>query len=152
MRFHRIVGNACDLADLVDGIAVDELQCDTGAFVRLQEGQRCVDIHLQIGISIRRSLSERRYRSIDIFRLLSCPYIVVEDVIGNTHQPGGEAGEATELRNVQIGIDESLLSQIVAQLLIAQCLVQEEPTNRRLVFPDKLVKGPLVVENRHLRH
>ena len=53
---------------------------------------------------------------------------------------------------VHIGLDEGLLSQVVAQLFIAQCLVEKEPTHRRLIFPDKLVKGLLVPEYSHLRH
>ena len=151
MRFHRIIGNTCDLADLIDGIAVDELQRDAGAVVRLQQGQCGVDIHFQVGIARGCGLSEYS-RRVDVVGLLPGPYVVVEDIIGNSHQPCGEAGKAPELRDVRIGLDERLLSQIVAQLFIAQCLVQEEPAHRRLVFPDKLVEGPLVVENRHLRH
>ena len=51
MRLHRILGNPCDLTDLFDGIAIDELHRDTAAFVRLQKGQGLVKIHLQILIS-----------------------------------------------------------------------------------------------------
>ena len=83
---------------------------------------------------------------------LPLSHLVVKHIIGDSHQPGGETRHAPELRDVHIGLDEGLLSQVVAQLFIAQRLVEKEPTHRRLIFPDKLVKGLLVPEYRHLRH
>ena len=47
MRLHRIRWDARHLGDLVDGIAVDELQRDAGPLIGLQQGQRGVDIHFQ---------------------------------------------------------------------------------------------------------
>ena len=56
--------------------------------------------------------------------------MVVEHVVGDTHEPGGETRHALELRDVHIGLDEGILCQVVAQHLVTQRLVQEEPTDR----------------------
>ena len=79
-------------------------------------------------------------------------FVIVEDVVGNAEEPCREARHAFEARDVRVGLNKGVLRQVVAQLRVSQRLVQKEPTHRRLVFPDKLVECPLVVEYRHLRY
>ena len=54
------------------------------------------------------------------------------------------------MRDVGIGTDKGVLCQVVAQRLVAQREVEQEPAHGRLVFPYQLVEGPSVVEYRHL--
>ena len=53
---------------------------------------------------------------------------------------------------MRIGLQECFLCQVVAQRLIAQSEMKQEPAHRRLVFAHQLVEGLPVVQYRHLRH
>lgn len=55
-------------------------------------------------------------------------------------------------RKASICLDESILGKVVAQLAISQRLPQEEPTYRRLIFPNQLVEGLSVMKYSHLRN
>lgn len=77
-------------------------------------------------------------------------HIVVMNIIGYSEEPCGEVGEPTKLLQIGVCFDERVLCEVVAQLFIAQRLVEEESPYRRLIFHNQAVERLTVVKNSHL--
>ena len=88
----------------------------------------------------------------DVFGEVLSAGVVVEHVVGDAVEPGGETGDALERVEMGVGLEKRLLCQVVAQCRVTHRLVQEKPSHRRLVFPDKLLKGPPVMKHGRPRH
>ena len=141
MRFYRAFSHACDGGDLVDGLSFHHLQDYTGALFFLQDLQCLMDIHLQVVVMTWRGFVLYCLRG-DVFGEMLSAGVVVEHVVGDTVEPRGETGDALERVEMGVGLEKCLLCQVVAQCRVTHRLVQEKPSHRRLVFPDKLLEGP----------
>ena len=78
-------------------------------------------------------------------------HIVVEHVVGYAEEPCGKPRESAESRDVGVGLDKRVLREVVAQLFVAQRLVQEEPSDGRLILAHKRVESAPVVQHSHPR-
>lgn len=131
------------------GIAVDELQRHAGAFLFGKSGERSVNVHLHalfavVGASVSHS------RTVRIGGGTLSAVMVVEHVAGYTIQPSGERRRTLKLVYVGVSLNEGVLREVVAQLLVSQSLVEEESSYRRLILPDKLIESRFVMKSSHL--
>ena len=150
MRFHCAGGHIGDLCDAVDGKSVHQLQCDAGALFVSQQCECAVEVYFQAIVG---AVGELRGGGSGIE--VSCESVlagvIVEHIIGNLHEPCGEAGHTAKRGDVHIGFHKGVLCKVVGQLNIAQRVVQKEPPHGRLVFPYKGVERFLVMEYSRLR-
>lgn len=72
------------------------------------------------------------------------PFVVTEAVVGNAEEPGGKRGSASERIQMQKGLDEGLLGDVVGQSRIAPAEIAQKPAERFLVKQHLLFK-PLPV-------
>lgn len=131
------------------GIAVDELQRHAGAFLVGKSGERSVDVHLHALFAVG-GASVSHSRTVRIGGGTLSAVMVVEHVAGYTIQPSGERRRTLKLVYVGVSLNEGVLREVVAQLLVSQSLVEEESSYRRLILPDKLIESRFVMKSSHL--
>ena len=145
----RASGDACYLFD-AQVFHIEER--DTGAFHFFQRGKCAVDVHLFPYVVLRGAPLGVHFAVVYAVCFFPVAKIVIKDVICNTVEPSGEAGQVLERGYMGVCLDEGVLCQVVAQFAVAARQVEEEPPHGRLVFPDQLVECFGVAEHNDLRH
>ena len=84
---------------------------------------------------------------IDANQLLSFPRFFPKTVVGDPVKPGGETRFAAKTPEVPVSPEKGFLRQIVGQGDIAPDQIAEQTSHTRLVIPDQLRKGVVVVIN-----
>ena len=140
MRLHRALHHTRDLGNAVDGLALDELQSDAGSLVWGEQVEGGVEVEREPLVArLGLALGNRRGR--EVFGGLVATDVVVEHVVGNAIEPGGEGRRAPEVAQVEVGLDEGVLGEVVAERHISRGLVEEESPDGRLVPHDELVES-----------
>ena len=150
MRLHGAFGHVHDVGNVLNRLTFHELKRDAGALRTREHGEGILQIELHACVSILVGLSCGGQVA-DVFSIFLATHIIVKDMVGNAIEPRLEARSASKLLQSRVGLDESFLRQVVAELRIALRQVEEETTQRRLIFLNNLAKGALVVKNSHLR-
>ena len=147
MRLHRTLRHGRNLRNLIERKAIHQLQGNTRALIYSQYVHRPIDVEPhRVCCS-----SPPFWHSLEVVPRLPATHVIIQHVIGNAIEPRGEARPCLERRDARISLDESVLCQVIAQLRITERMTHEEPPHRRLIFPDKRIKGTLVVEHHDLR-
>ena len=89
---------------------------------------------------------------IDANQLLPFPRFFPKTVVCNSVKPGRKTGFATEAAQIFVGLEKRFLRQIVCQGDIRPDKVAEQTSHARLVIPDQLRKGMVVVINKNARN
>ncbi len=82
---------------------------------------------------------------IDANQLLSFPRFFPVTIVGNPIQPGRKTRLAAEAAEVFVGPQKRFLRQIVRERNIGPDQLAEQTSHTRLVIPDQLRKGVMVV-------
>ena len=82
---------------------------------------------------------------IDANQLLSFPRFFPETIVGNSIKPGRKTGFAPEAAKVFVGPQKRFLRQIVRERNIGADQLAEHTSHTRLMIPDQLGKGVVVV-------
>ena len=129
MRLDGALRHPRHLCNLIYRESIHQLQRDACSFILAQYLQGIEQIHLQSAIHALRILPGH-CRRINILRRLMTAVVIIPHVIGDAVKPSGELCRTLETRQMGIGLDKGILSQVVTQLHISQRLTQEKPTNR----------------------
>jgi hypothetical protein len=89
---------------------------------------------------------------IDANEFLSFPRLFPKTVVGNPVKPGRKTGFAAEAAEVLVGLEKSFLRQVVRERDIRPNQVAEQTSDARLMIPDQLRKGVVVVINKNARN
>ena len=104
MRLDCSCCHARDFRNLVNGIAVDELQCDTGALLVAKSPKGIVDVKLHVGIAIV-CVMAYGFRRVDVVGRAQPSVIIVEHIAGYAVEPCGECSLPAKLPDVDIGLE-----------------------------------------------
>ena len=86
---------------------------------------------------------------IDANEFLSFPRFFPKTVVGNPIKPGRKTRFTAEAAEVFVGAQKCFLSQVVSQRDIRAHELPEQTAHARLVIPDQLRKGMVVVINKN---
>src|ERR1044072_2327796 len=89
---------------------------------------------------------------IDANELLSFPRFFPEAVVGNPVKPGRKTRFATEAAAVLVSSEKRFLRQVVRERDIGPDQVPEQTSHSRLMIPDQLRKGVVIVINKNARN
>ena len=89
---------------------------------------------------------------IDANQFLSFPRFFPETVVGNPVKPGGETRFAAEAAQVLVSFKKCFLREVVRERDIRPDKVAEQTSHARLMIPDQLRKGVVVVVNKDARN
>jgi hypothetical protein len=89
---------------------------------------------------------------IDANQFLSFPRFFPETIVGNPVKPGGETRFAPETAKVLVSLEKCLLRQIVGERDIGPNQLAEQTSHTRLMIPNQLRKGVVVVINKDARN
>ncbi len=89
---------------------------------------------------------------IDANQFLSFPRFFPETVVGDPVKPGGETRFAAEAVQVLVSPQKRFLGQVVRERDIGPDQVAEQTSHARLMIPDQLRKGVVVVINKNARN
>jgi hypothetical protein len=89
---------------------------------------------------------------IDANEFLSFPRFFPETIVGDPVKPGRKTRFATEAPEIFVGPQERLLREIVRERNISADQLAEQTSHTRLVIPDQLRKGVVVVINKNARN
>ena len=89
---------------------------------------------------------------IDANQFFSFSRFLAETVVGNPVKPGRKTGFAAEAAQVSVGAQKSFLRKIVCERDIRADEIAKEPSHSRLMIPDQLRKGVVVVINKNARN
>ena len=89
---------------------------------------------------------------IDANQFLSFPRFLPETVVGDPVKPGRKTRFAAEAAQVLISPEKRFLSQIVRKGDIGPDELTEQTPHARLMIPDQLRKGVVVVINKNARN
>jgi len=84
---------------------------------------------------------------IDANEFLSFPRFLTETVVGDAVKPGRKPGFAAKAAQVLVGLEKGLLRKIVGERDIAADQITEQTSHTRLMIPDQLREGVVVVIN-----
>ena len=143
----RASGNACYL---VYALVLQVEEGDAGSLDVSQRGQCAVQVRVQARVRLAHAALGVYPRRVQVVCLLPAAKIVIILIVRNAVEPGGETGQVLEGSQAGVGTDKGVLRQVVAQFAVAAGQVQEEAPHGRLVFPDQLVEGAVVVEHHDL--
>ena len=101
----------------------------------------------QSGINDLRVLFRFQLSFIDANQFLSFPRFLTETVVGNAVKPGRKPGFPAKAAQVLVGLEKGLLRKIVGERDIAADQVTEQTSHTRLMIPDQLREGVVVVIN-----
>ena len=110
-----------------------------------------IDIHA-LGVVGYRTTLAHSLHTIHISDGMLPPCVVVEHIIGYAKQPSGESRTSLKLVQASVCLYECVLCQVVAQWLVAQRLVQKEPSDGLLILHDKAIESLIVVKHTHTRN
>jgi len=84
---------------------------------------------------------------IDANEFLSFPRFLTETVVGDAVKPGRKPGFSAKAAQVLVGLEKGLLRQIIGKGNIAPDQVTQQTSHTRLMIPDQLREGVVVVIN-----
>jgi hypothetical protein len=86
---------------------------------------------------------------IDANQFLSFPRFLTETIVGDPVKPRGKTGFAAEAAQVPVGAQKRFLRQVIGQRNVRAHQLAEETPDTRLMIPDQLRKGVVVVINKN---
>jgi hypothetical protein len=89
---------------------------------------------------------------IDANEFLSFPRFFPKTVVGNPVKPGRKTRFTAEAAQVFVSLEEGFLRKVVREGNIRPDKVAEQTSHARLVIPDQLRKGVVVVINKNARN
>jgi hypothetical protein len=89
---------------------------------------------------------------IDANEFLSFPRFFPKTIVGNPVKPGRKTRFAAKAAQIFVSLEEGFLREIVRQRDIGPDKVPEQTSHGRLVIPDQLRKGVVVVINENARN
>lgn len=89
---------------------------------------------------------------IDANQFLSFPRFFPETVVSDPVKPGRKTRLAAEAAQVFVGLEKRFLGEIVREGDIRPHQLPEQTSHTRLVIPDQLRKGVVVVINKNARN
>jgi len=89
---------------------------------------------------------------IDANEFLSFPRLFPKTVVGNPVKPGRKTRFTAKAAQVLISLEKRFLREVVRERDICPNKVAEQTSNARLVIPDQLGKGVVVVINKNARN
>jgi hypothetical protein len=89
---------------------------------------------------------------IDANEFLSFPRFFAKTVVGNPVKPGRKTRLAAEAAQVFVSLEKGFLRQVVRERDIRSNQVAEQTSHARLMIPDQLRKGVVVVINKNARN
>ena len=119
---------------------------DNGApFMDGKQLQSAREIMAESGIDGLRVLFRFQSSFIDANQFFSFPRFFPETIVGNPIKPGRKTGFAAEAAEVLVGPQKRFLRQIVRERDIGADQLTEHTSHTRLMIPDQLGKGVVVV-------
>lgn len=97
-------------------------------------------------------LLRREQLFIDSDQFFSFAGLFAETVIGDAIKPSGEFRFSPKAADVLVSAQKSLLSEIICQGQIIPRELSEQAADRRLVIPDQLGKGVVIIVNQDSRN
>ena len=149
MRLDSALAHTRNHGDVVYALSLHQLEHHAGALGVGKERQRMAQVHLQSAVGVSPTAPHHRGRFQRVGRVLRL-HVVVVHIVCYAKQPRAERRLSTKAGDVEIGFDEGVLGQVVAQLGVAQRLAEEEATHLGLVFLNQPPEGCPVVEYRRL--
>jgi hypothetical protein len=123
---------------------------DNGApFMDGKQLQGAREIMAESGIDGLRIVFRFQLSFIDANQLLSFPRFFPETIVGNPIKPGRKTGFAAEAAEILVGPQERFLRQIVRERDIGADQLTEHTSHTRLMIPDQLGEGVVVVINKN---
>ena len=89
---------------------------------------------------------------IDANQFLSFAGLLAKTIIGDAIQPGGKLRFSTKAANILVSAQKSFLSEIIGQGQIISRELSEQAADRRLMIPDQLGKGMVIIVNQDPRN
>src|SRR3954447_17988128 len=89
----------------------------------------------------------RKLSFIDANKFLSLPRFFPETIVGDPVKPGRKTRFPAEAAEVFVGAQKCFLREIIGERDIASHQIAEQTSHTRLVIPDQLRKGVVVVIN-----
>jgi len=134
------------------GEAVLATQNDGGALVGRKQFESAREIMSQSGIDGLRIVFGLQLSFINANELLSFPRFFPETVVGDPVKPGGKTRFAAEAAQVFVSPQKRFLRQVVREGDIRPDQIPEQTPDARLMIPDQLRKGVVVVINKDARN
>ena len=153
VRLDCVLGHRDDLSHSLDGQVFDIEQGDDGA-LGLVELCQC-RAHRQAGFGGYSRAVGHGFASrviVEFLRGMLCPSMAVEFVVGDAVEPGGETRQSLEVAHVDVGLEKSLLCQVVGERFVAAREVHQESAQLRLIGLNQLPEGLPAVAQRALRY
>src|SRR4051812_15979319 len=94
----------------------------------------------------------RKLSFIDANKFLSFPRFFPETIVGDPVKPGRKTRFAAEAPKIFVGAQKSFLGEIVRKSDVGSDQIAEQTSDGRLVIPDQLRKGVVVVINKNARN
>src|SRR3954454_9084866 len=104
------------------------------------------------GVDGLRIVFRRELSFIDANQFLSFPRFFPETIVGDPVKPGGKTRFAAEAAQVLVSPQKRFLSQIVRERDIRPNQISEQTSHSRLMIPDQLREGVVVVINKNARN
>ena len=89
---------------------------------------------------------------IDANELLPFSRLFPEAVVGDSVKPRGKAGFPAEAAKIFVGPQEGFLGEVIGERDVRPNQLAEQTSHARLVIPDQLRKGVMVVINNDTRN
>jgi hypothetical protein len=89
---------------------------------------------------------------IDANEFLSFPRFFPKTVVGNPVKPGRKTRFTAKAPEILVSLEKGFLGQIVRQGDVGPDEVPEQTSHARLVIPDQLRKGVVIVINKNARN
>ena len=89
---------------------------------------------------------------IDANQFLSFPRFFPETIVGDPVKPGGETRFAAKAAKVLVSLEKRFLRQVVGEGDVCPDELAEQTSHARLMIPDQLRKGVVVVINKDARN
>jgi hypothetical protein len=89
---------------------------------------------------------------IDANEFLSFPRFFAETIVGDPVKPGGKSRFAAEAAQVLVSLEKRFLGEVVRERDVRPDQIPEQTSHTRLMIPDQLGKGVMVVINENARN
>jgi hypothetical protein len=122
-------------------------QNDGAAFMNGKQLESAREIMTKSGIDDLRIMFRLQLSCIDANEFLSFPRFFPETIVGDPVEPGGETRFAPEAAEVFVSPQKRFLGEVVRQRDIGTDQLAEQTSHTRLMIPDQLRKGVVVVVN-----
>jgi hypothetical protein len=150
--FHGTQRDLEDTRGLIVGEAVLTTQNDGCAFVNGKQLESTREIMSQSGIDGLRVLFGLELSFIDANEFLSFPRFFTETVVGDPVKPRRKTRFAAEAAQVFVSLEKRFLGQVVCERDVGPDQVPQQTAHARLMIPDQLGKGVVVVINKNARN